>query len=51
MTGFQRERYGGEEWVCQKCTPKVVGILKHGTDVVATCQSELSELDGELLEL
>ena len=30
---------------------KAMGVLKHGTDVVATCQWELGELGGEILEL
>lgn len=33
-------------WVCLMCTPKVVGALKRGADVV-TCQRELGELGGE----
>ena len=50
-SGFKRERYGGKAWVCQMCTTKAVGVLKHGAGVVATHQWELSELGGEILEL
>jgi hypothetical protein len=49
--GFQRERYNGKAWVWQMCTTKAMGVLKHGTGVVAICQRELSELGGDILEL
>ena len=47
---FKRERYIGKGWVCQMCTTKVMGDLKHGAGMVATSQWELSELGGEILE-
>ena len=58
-TGFQREKYGCKAWVYKKCTPKVykkctpkaMGIWKSGAGVVVTCQWELSELGGKILEL
>ncbi|EDL10467.1 mCG59678, partial [Mus musculus] len=37
-SGFKRERYGSKEWVCQMCTTKAVGDLKHGLGVVVTHQ-------------
>ena len=30
---------------------RAVGILKHGSGMVTTCQWELSKLGGEILEL
>ena len=34
LTGFKRERYCGKAWVCQMCTTKAMGDLKHGVGVV-----------------
>ena len=51
LSGFKRERYGGKAWVCQMCTTKAMGDLKCGAVMVATCQWELRELGGEILEL
>jgi hypothetical protein len=38
-------------WVCQMCTTKAVGILKHRARLLVTHQWELNELGGEILEL
>jgi hypothetical protein len=35
-------------WVCQMCTTKAMGELKHGVGMVTTCQWELSELGGDI---
>jgi hypothetical protein len=51
LIGFERERYGGKAWACQKCTTKAVGDLKHEAGIAMTCQWELNELGREILEL
>ena len=50
MSGFKRERYSGKVQVCQMGTTKAMRDLKHGVVVVKTCQWELSELGGEIVE-
>jgi hypothetical protein len=32
------------------CTTKAIGNFKHGAGMVKTCQWELSELGGEIVE-
>ena len=46
-----KEKGRGKAWGCKKYTPKAVEIWKCGAGVIATRQSELSELDGEISEL
>ena len=46
-SGFKRERYSSKAWVCQMCTTKAMGDLKHGVGMVTTRQWEPSELGGE----
>jgi hypothetical protein len=37
-------------WVCQMCTTKAMGDLKHGVGVVVTHQWKFSELGREIVE-
>jgi hypothetical protein len=50
LSVFKREKYGGQGWVCLRCSTKAIGDLKHGIGVVITHQWELSELGGEIVE-
>ena len=49
--GSREKGTGSKSWVCQMCTTKAMGDLKHRAGVVMTCQWELSELGGDILEL
>jgi hypothetical protein len=46
----EKERYNGKVWVCQICSIKDLGDVKHGVGIVTTCQWEPSELGEEIVE-